>query len=450
MNLPLSSQAEQALRILQEAGHEAWIVGGCVRDFLLGRTPEDYDLCTSALPEEIEAAFAAYRTIATGRKHGTVTVVLDHVPLEITTYRVETGYSDARHPDQVTFTRSLREDAARRDFTVNAMAYAPGKGLQDFYGGQEDLKKGLLRCVGEADRRFREDALRILRALRFSATLGFSIEKETAAAARRQGTLLKTLSAERVSGELGRLLCGREAGTVLLEYPDLLGEVLPELRPMVGFDQRNYHHCYDVLTHTAIAVDHTPPQLELRLAALLHDCGKPDCFSLGEDGQGHFYGHAHRSVELADAALSRLRFPNKTRERVVRLIRYHDTPVEEKFLRRWLNRLGEEDFFALLELQRADTLALAPAYRGRTEGLARLAEQARELLREQPCLTLRDLAVNGQDLLALGLEGRAIGAALDRLLEAVLTGSLPNERGALLEYLTKFPGPNLGEGKEKV
>lgn len=449
MKLPLAPQAERALDILEKAGYEAWIVGGCVRDFLLGRTPKDYDLCTSARPEEIEAAFAGCRTIETGRRHGTVTVVLEEMPLEITTYRVETGHSDARHPDQVRFTPSLEEDAARRDFTINAMAYAPGKGLQDFYHGQEDLERGLLRCVGEPDRRFREDALRILRALRFSSALGFSIEAETAAAARRQKGLLTGLSAERVAGELGKLLVGRNAREVLLAYPDLLGVVLPELLPMVGFDQRNRHHCYDLLTHTAVAVEQTPPQLSLRLAALFHDCGKPACFSLGADGQGHFYGHARESAALADAALRRLRVPNKLREQVVRLIRYHDTPLEEKFLRRWLNRLGEEDFFALLALQRGDTLALAPAYRNRVERLDQLAEQARRLLREKPCLTLGDLAVNGWDLMALGLEGRDIGAAQRRLLEAVLEGTVANEKTALVRLLTEFAASNPDKKEEK-
>lgn len=449
MKLPLAPQAERALDILEKAGYEAWIVGGCVRDFLLGRTPKDYDLCTSARPEEIEAVFAGCRTIETGRKHGTVTVVLGEMPLEITTYRVETGHSDARHPDQVRFTPSLEEDAARRDFTINAMAYAPGKGLQDFYHGQEDLKRGLLRCVGEPDRRFREDALRILRALRFSAVLGFALEAETAAGARRQKASLTGLSAERVAGELGKLLVGRNAKEVLLAYPDLLGVVLPELLPMVDFDQRNRHHCYDLLTHTAVAVEQTPPQLSLRLAALFHDCGKPACFSLGADGQGHFYGHARESAALADAALRRLRLPNKLREQVVRLIRYHDTPLEEKFLRRWLNRLGEEDFFALLALQRGDTLALAPAYRDRVAGLDQLAEQARRLLREKPCLTLGDLAVNGWDLMALGLEGRDIGAAQRRLLEAVLEGTVANEKAALVRFLTESAASNPDKKEKK-
>ena len=347
MNLPLSPGAAKALALLQAAGYEAWIVGGCVRDALLGLPPKDYDLTTSALPEETQRVFAAYPRIETGLRHGTVTVLLEGEPLEITTYRVDGAYSDARHPDGVTFTRSLRQDAARRDFTINAMAYAPGWGLQDFFGGQADLARGILRAVGAAEKRFREDALRILRALRFASVLDFTLEGETARAARACAPLLAAVSAERVSGELGKLLCGKAAGRVLRDYPDVLGVVLPEILPMVGLDHRNPHHCYDVWTHTTVAVDHVPPELPLRLALLLHDIGKPDTFSLGEDGQGHFYGHPRRSVELAEGILSRLRFPRRTRERVLTLVRYHDAVLEEspQRVRRWLNKLGPEVFF---------------------------------------------------------------------------------------------------------
>ena len=439
MIFALAPQAEKALNILQRAGHEAWIVGGCVRDFLLGRTPTDYDLTTSALPQEIRAAFSGHRTLDIGEKHGTVTVLLEGLPLEITTYRVDGGSSDARHPDQVRFTRSLREDAARRDFTINAMAYAPGQGLQDFFGGQEDLDRGILRCVGDPARRFQEDALRILRALRFSATLGFPLEEETAAAARAQAWLLEGLSAERVRGELGRLIRGKDAGQVLEHYPEILGVVLPELLPMIGLDQRSRYHSYDLLTHTARAVDHTPPALSIRLAALFHDCGKPECFTLDKDGEGHFYGHPGHSAALAAGALSRLRFPKRVQEEAVTLIRYHGAQIQPQKLKRWLNRLGPQTFFHLLALQRGDTLALAPAYRDRVQALDALAAQARALLREKPCLTVRDLALNGHDMMVLGYQGREIGTALGLLLEAVLEGRCANEREELRQYLTQNP-----------
>ena len=444
MNLPLSPGAAKALALLQAAGYEAWIVGGCVRDALLGLPPKDYDLTTSALPEETQRVFAAYPRIETGLRHGTVTVLLEGEPLEITTYRVDGVYSDARHPDGVTFTRSLRQDAARRDFTINAMAYAPGWGLQDFFGGQADLAQGILRAVGAAEKRFREDALRILRALRFASVLDFTLEAETHQAALACAPLLAAVSAERVSGELGKLLCGKAAGRVLRDYPDVLGVVLPEILPMVGLDHRNPHHCYDVWTHTTVAVDHVPPELPLRLAMLLHDIGKPDTFSLGEDGQGHFYGHPRRSVELAEGILSRLRFPRRTRERVLTLVRYHDAVLEEspQRVRRWLNKLGPEVFFDLLAIQGGDAAAQAPAYCTRLDHLRRLETLARQVLDQAPCLTVRDLAVGGEDLLALGYRGPAIGRALRALLDQVLSETVSNEKNALLQRLAQMDAEN--------
>ena len=432
----LPAQVRDTLNCLHRAGHEAWIVGGCVRDLLLGRTPTDYDITTSALPGQTQAVFRDRRVLETGIRHGTVTLLAEGMPLEITTYRVDGTYSDARHPDGVTFTASLREDAARRDFTINAMAYAPGLGLRDYFGGQADLSRRLIRAVGDPDQRFREDALRVLRAIRFAAVLGFDLEEETAGAARRQAAGLEKVSAERVFQELSKLLCGPKAGQVLLAYPDILGQVIPELLPMVGFDQHSRHHCYDVYTHTAVAVDHVPPRLGLRLAMLLHDIGKPDTFSLGEDGQGHFYGHHRRSVELAEEILRRLRAPKKLREEVVTLVRYHDAPIEEDpaRLRRWLHKLGPERFFALLDIQRGDAAGQGLAYCTRFQRADRLESLARGRLALAPCMTWAGLAVNGRDLLALGYRGPALGRALQGLLEEVLAGRLPNEKSALLQW----------------
>ena len=438
MTFPMSPQAARALDLLRSAGHEAWIVGGCVRDHLLGTTPKDYDITTSALPEETKAVFQEYHVIETGIRHGTVTVVLEGEPLEITTYRVDGGYTDARHPDGVTFTRSLREDAARRDFTMNAMAYAPGEGLRDFFGGQEDVRAGIIRAVGDPNLRFQEDALRILRGIRFAAVLGFRLEPETEQAARAYAPLLKKVSAERIAQELFKLLCGRDAGRILTTYPDILGQVIPELLPMVGFDQKNIHHCHDLLTHTAVAVDHVPPVLHLRLAMLLHDIGKPATFSLGEDGQGHFYGHAKESLRMAGEILCRLRCPKALTEKAETLIRYHDSVLEEDRIRRWLNKLGEETFFDLLEIQRADTAALASAFCTRIEHFAKLEKLAREILAQAPCLQIRDLAVNGHDLMALGLSGKAIGSVQRHLLDQILEGTLSNEKGEILWYLAEY------------
>lgn len=438
MRLSVPPKAQQALDLLHAAGHEAWLVGGCVRDLLLGRTPGDVDLTTSALPEETLRVFAGFRTIETGLRHGTVTVLLDGTPIEITTYRVDGSYTDARHPDGVTFTRSLREDAARRDFTVNAMAYDRDAGLRDWFGGQADLAARTIRCVGDPARRFREDALRILRALRFASVLGFTIDPATAAAARACAPLLAQVSAERVWAELGELLCGPGAGAVLRAYPDVLGAVLPELLPMVGYDQRNEHHSWDLLTHTAVMLDHVPPRPVLRWTALLHDAAKPACFRLGPDGQGHYYGHAQAGAALADAALRRLRSDRATRERVVALVRHHDGPLPEdpRLLRRRLARLGPEGLLDLIQIQRGDALALDPAYCTRVERLDRIDRMVRDLLSQTPCLTVRDLAVRGGDLLALGYRGPAIGRAQKTLLDRVLDGSVPNEREALLQALT--------------
>ena len=366
-----------------------------------------------------------------------MTVLLEGVPLEITTYRVDGGYTDARHPDGVTFTRSLREDAARRDFTINAMAYAPGEGLQDFFGGQADLSAGVIRAVGEADRRFQEDALRILRAIRFASVLGFELDSETDAAARRNAPLLQKISVERVFVELSKLLCGPGAGNILRAYPDILGVVLPELTPTVGFAQHNVHHCYDVYTHTAVAVDHVPPEVTLRLAALFHDLGKPATFSMGEDGQGHFYGHPKVSAALAEQILLRLRAPKRLREEVVRLVEIHDWPLssEPRLIRRRLQQLGEEGFFALLALQKGDAAACSLSDCTREDGRNAVETAARTILAARPCLSVGDLAVNGRDVMALGYCGPGVGAALRRLLERVIAEEIPNEKTALLQSL---------------
>ena len=442
MVFEIPQKVEIIINILEKAGYEAYAVGGCVRDALLGRTPNDWDITTSAKPEQVKALF--HRTVDTGIAHGTVTVLLEKEGFEVTTYRVDGEYEDGRHPKEVTFTACLEEDLKRRDFTINAMAYAPGQGLQDFFGGQADLAQGTIRAVGRAETRFHEDALRILRALRFASVLDFTLEAETHQAALACAPLLAAISPERVFSELGKLLCGKAAGRVLRTYPQVLGAVVPEILPMVGFDQRNAHHCYDVWTHTAVAVDHVPPELPLRLAMLFHDIGKPDTFSLGEDGQGHFYGHARRSVEQAEAILTRLRAPRQVRETVLLLVRYHDAVLEEspQRVRRWLHKLGPDRFFDLLAIQRGDAASLAPADCTRLEGFQRLEILAREVLSQAPCLTVRDLAVGGEDLLALGYRGPAIGRALRALLDQVLSETVSNEKNALLQRLAQMDAEN--------
>ena len=435
MTVKFPENVRWAIRKLNEAGFEAWAVGGCVRDSVLDKEPHDWDMTTSALPEETMAVFDGYPVIGTGLKHGTVTLLADHEPLEITTYRVDGSYSDGRRPDSVSFTRSLEEDLARRDFTVNAMAAHPEKGIIDCFGGLADLQNGIIRCVGEPERRFNEDALRILRALRFSAVLGFSIEQKTAETLIILRKNLHQVAMERIFSEFRRLICGKDAVRVLRDFPQVFWEFMPELQPMFGFQQHNPHHIHDVWEHTLCAVENTPAGEALRLAALLHDVGKPDTFTRDEDGIGHFYGHAEASVGRAGKMLSRLKADNDTRNRVLTLVQYHgaDIPARPAAVRRWLGKLGERGFFDLLAIKRADTLAQAPFCRERLAGLDALSDLAKEILTEEQCFSLRQLAVDGRDLMKTGVPaGPELGKLLQKLLEKVVEGECPNDRDALL------------------
>ncbi len=421
------------LRTLEQAGHEAYSVGGCVRDILMGKAPHDWDVTTSALPEETMALFDHF-AIPTGLQHGTVTVRSGGTACEVTTFRTDGDYPDHRHPAAVTFTRSLREDLARRDLTVNAMAMDVRGTLHDPFGGQADIHRRILRCVGEPERRFQEDALRILRTLRFSATLGFAIEDDTHRALRTQCGDLRYVAAERVREELTKLLCGADVLRVLLEDPQVLGVVLPEILPCVGFDQHNRHHCYDVWGHTAHAVAAAPPDPVLRWAMLLHDLGKPQCFTMDEQGMGHFHGHHRPSAEMAEAVCRRLRFDKATAQRICMLVRYHDRPIPltEKAIRRAMNQLGVEGLRQLCAVKQADNLAQHPDYRGRQREIDAGEAIMDALLEKDACFSLKQLAVNGRDMAALGLEGPAIGQALQTLLETVMDGETDNDRAALL------------------
>lgn len=422
------------LKTLETAGFEAWCVGGCVRDTLLGRQPGDWDVTTNALPEETLSVFGE-RAVPTGLKHGTVTVRMEGGTVEVTTYRVDGAYTDHRRPDSVTFTPSLTEDLRRRDFTVNAIAMNRMGELQDPFGGREDLEDRILRCVGDADRRFGEDALRILRGLRFAAVLGFEIEEETAASIHRNRELLRSIAAERVQVEFWKLLEGKNCVPVLREYVDVMGVFWPELLPMVGFDQRNYHHCYDVWEHSLHAAEAAGNDSLLRCVLLLHDIGKPGSFTQDAEGVGHFYGHSAKSRELADGMLRRLKCSNDQRETVLRLIDWHDRNIvlTDRGVGRALRVLGEKDLRRLLRVKRADNLGQAPAFHIRQAEVDKAEEILERLLAEQACFSLKQMAVNGRDLLALGLHGPEIGAVLERLLDGVIEGKLPNEREALLD-----------------
>jgi tRNA nucleotidyltransferase (CCA-adding enzyme) len=437
----LPSGAEELIRRLEGAGHQAWAVGGCVRDSLLGLAPQDWDICTSALPAEMEKAFDGLRIIPTGLRHGTLTVFpSEGDSCEVTTFRVDGPYSDHRRPDRVEFVSSLEADLRRRDFTVNAMAWNPARGLADPMGGRDDLAAGILRCVGEPGKRFREDALRILRGVRFAAWYGLVPHPDTAAAIHREKDLLLSVARERIFAEISRLLCapGDRLEPVLREFWDVLA-VLPGLEclgPMAGYDQGNPHHNLDLRDHTLRAVASVPPRLPLRLAALLHDAGKPLCRTVDEAGISHYYGHAKESARLAEEALWALRSSGTLRKKVTQLVELHDLwlPPTPAVARRWLGRLGEEQLRDLLALERGDTLAHAPE--DQASRLARLAEWealAEETAAERQCVSLRDLAVNGKDLMELGFApGPALGKALASLLEGVVEGRLANEKAALL------------------
>lgn len=431
--LLLPPDAAAVMARLRASGYEAWAVGGWVRDALRGEAPHDVDIATNAPPETVRHIFSSRRVLDTGVRHGTVSVEAGGAFLEITTYRAEGPYSDGRRPDSVRFVGSLREDLGRRDFTVNAMAW-DGQSLEDPFGGASDLQERLIRCVGEADARFSEDALRILRALRFASVLGFSVEKGTRTALFRHAPSLRAVSQERTAAELTGLLCGKNVRSVLLEYVAVLGAVLPEILPLVGFGQHNPHHIYDAWEHTAAAVAAAPAEPALRLAALLHDIGKPAVFSPDESGTGHFYGHAEVSERMADDILRRLRFPAALRGRVRLLVRYHGAgpDASPKSVRRWLSRLGPRDFFALLALRRADCAAQPPRLEARFQYCDAVEAIARAELGKNVCLSVADLAVGGNDLIALGCPpGPMVGRVLRRLLEAVLDEITPNEPPAL-------------------
>ena len=425
---------------LEGAGFQAWAVGGCVRDAILGLTPNDYDLCTDALPEQTEAIFAGYPLILNGKKHGTVAVILDKNVVEITTFRTEGDYRDNRHPEWVKFVPDIKEDLARRDFTVNAMAYSPKRGFADPFGGREDLKNHILRAVGDPERRFREDSLRILRGARFAVKYRLEPEVATEEAMKDLAPLMDNLARERVWDELCKLILLAEAED-LLRFAPVITQVIPELKPQLGYDQRNHHHIHDLFTHTALVTAAMPQNLPLRWAALLHDTGKPATRTEDEMGEAHYHGHAQISAAMAQEVLLRLKAPTALREQVVALIDRHMIwfEVSKKVIRRWISRLGFEMFGDLITLQRSDSMATGTATEAEKAHFNEIEALIREIEAEKSCLTLKDLALNGHDLMALGYRGKAIGEALNRLLSRVLEEELPNEKAALIAALEETP-----------
>lgn len=446
----LPENISRALDMLESAGHEAWVVGGCVRDSLMGIIPHDYDITTSALPAETEQVFAGYRLIETGLKHGTVTVLADGSPIEITTYRVDGEYRDSRRPERVTFTRNIRDDVSRRDFTMNGIAYNPKQGYFDEFGGAEDIKAGVIRCIGKPEKRFREDALRILRGLRFSASLGFEIEENTARAMHDTRELLNKISAERVFSELCGLLTGRNSHRnifrVLTEFRDIAAVIIPEFRECTGFVQHSRFHRFDVYEHCVMSAQKAAEisadsecRLPLTLAMLLHDIGKPQRFTLGEDGEGHFYGHAAVSADIAEDILRRLKCSNALRERVCTIVRYHDVHLSDtdKSVRRLLRKYGLETVRDICLAHICDDSAKTPECAGRC-GEWRAVLSRAETLAPYCCLTLKDLAVDGKALSGLMEPSPEMGKALKFLLDEVINGNFPNEREFLLKEAAKY------------
>lgn len=433
----LPPQVNTAISMLYAAGYEAFLVGGAVRDYVRDNSPaKDWDITTNALPAQVESVFSGYHLIETGLKHGTVTVVIDHEPIEITTYRIDGDYSDHRHPDSVHFTRSLKEDLERRDFTMNALAYSPQKGIVDLVGGRKDIEDGIVRCVGDPNHRFQEDGLRMLRALRFASVYGMAIEAETASAIHRNKELLKGIAAERIQVELTKMLCGKGVTKVLEEFSDVIAIPIPEILPMFHFEQRNPHHDKDVWDHTIAVIESITPEPVLRWAALLHDIGKPSCFSLAEEGIGHFFGHSDQSTSMAESILSRLRFDNASKEQIVRLVRYHDMPItaDRKPIKRLLSKHGEDATRQLIKLHKADTLGQSAICRHRIAIFEEVSQMINEILQEESCFTLKDLAANGHDMMTLGFQGPTIGRVLQECLDAVLDEQIPNEHEALMTF----------------
>lgn len=437
VKIKMPGKVNKIIGVLQEAGFEAYAVGGCIRDSLLGRTPNDWDITTSAKPMEVKALFS--HTIDTGIQHGTVTILLDREGFEVTTYRIDGEYEDGRHPKEVSFTGSLEEDLKRRDFTINALAYNEAAGLIDIFEGQKDLKDGIIRCVGNAEERFTEDALRMLRAIRFSAQLGYRIEENTLAAIHKLAGNLEKISAERIQTELLKLMVSPHPDYLRTAYECGVTKVFfPEFDLAMETPQNHPHHCYNVGEHILHSLLEVPADKVLRLTMLLHDIAKPQCLTVDEKGITHFHGHEEMGAEMSRVILRRLRMDNDTTDKVCRLVRFHDygngVAPDRRIVRRAVNKIGEDLFDDFILVKKADLLAQSMYLR--EEKLSNLAEWDacyREIREAEECVSLRTLAVNGRDLIAAGLQpGRELGDILKQLLDEVLETPEKNEKDYLI------------------
>ena len=436
MNLP--EKVNFIINTLKKHGFEGYAVGGCVRDTMLGRVPQDWDITTSARPEQVKELFK--HTIDTGIQHGTVTVMLDHEGFEVTTYRIDGEYEDARHPKEVQFTSNLLEDLKRRDFTINAMAYNEEEGLVDAFEGALDLKRGVVRCVGNPMERFSEDALRMLRAVRFAGQLGFKIDEATKQAIKELAETIAKVSAERIQIEIVKLMTSKHPEQIRTAYETGLTKVfLPEFDAIMETEQNHPHHCYSVGEHTIMALKMAPQDKVVRLTMLFHDIAKPLCKTTDEEGKDHFYGHPDKSCEMAYEILRRLKFDNDTTKRVCALVKIHDQmpKLEEKYVRRALHKNGIEQYPALFAVKRSDILAQSEYKRSdKLEEVSQYELFYEEILKEKQCLSIKELAVSGSDLIALGMQpGKAIGETLNKLLELVLDHPDWNTKEKLLEQV---------------
>lgn len=460
--MKLNSEVNLIISTLTESGFEAYAVGGCVRDYLLGKAPKDWDVCTSARPEQIIKCFERIQQDSTEPKHqlfqdkvvqiaetgiryGTVTVIIDHFPVEVTTYRTESDYDDNRRPSQVEFVDNLKEDLARRDFTMNALAYSPaisssssiGDDIIDYFGGVSDINNQIIRAVGNPRERMDEDALRILRALRFASELGFTIEEELSNTIHDKMHLLDNISAERIRNEFDRILMGDYALNVLRDYRNIFARFIPEIEPMFNFTQDNPYHYLDCWEHTLEAVSVSAQELPVRLAMFFHDIGKPSTCTRGEDGT-HFYGHEEKSEQMTRSIMNRLKYSNEMKATVLTLIKYHDIQLTKKNILRWMNRIGEDRVELLIEVMAADIKAQSPKYYAeRRAELNQITKKFNEILENNKCFKLADLALSGKDLIDMGYpQDKSLGQTLNRLLDAVLDGEVENSREALIDFIS--------------
>lgn len=436
MKIEIPEYVQYALSALENNGFEAFIVGGAVRDAVIGNEVHDYDITTSASPHECISVFSHDKIISTGIKHGTVTLVRDGSQTEITTYRIDGTYDDNRHPTEVSFSKSLKDDLARRDFTINAMAYSERTGIVDIFGGIKDTGNKLIRTVGDPIKRFSEDSLRILRALRFSATLGFDIEDKTSDAVFALKDSLANISSERIKAEYDRILVGRFCVDVLRRYRDVFAVFMPEIAASFDFNQHNGHHRYDVFEHTLHAIDAAPPDISVRYALLFHDLGKPHCYSVDSDGNGHFFSHENVSSEIADRICRRLKFDNAAREKICTLVKYHGVQTEEtgRAVKRLMCKIGKDMFRPLIDVKIADTIGQG-VHPERLEHFRHLLAIYDEIIKKDECFSVRSLAVNGNDVQALGFRGKEIGEALNLALEKVIDGEIKNDKNEIEEFL---------------